>query len=90
MPLFPAGPLPASHLKEETPKRRDNRVGMKPGAPAATTALSPRFSGHLTTCPPWALVPSHTSAGLVRERQVLLFTLRRESGDALVTGAELG
>lgn len=90
MPLFPAGPLPASHLKEETPKRRDNRVGVKPGAPAVTTALSPRFSGHPTTCLPWALVLCHALAGVVREKQVLLFTLRRESRDALVTGADLG
>ena len=70
MPLFPAGPLPPPYLKEETPKRRDRRVGVKPGAPAATTALRPRFSSHPITCLPWALVLSHVSAGVIRERQV--------------------
>ena len=80
MPLFSAGPLPPPHLKGETPKGRDRRVGVKPGAPAATTALRPCFSSHPTTCLPWALVLSHASAGVLRDKCAAVYLEKRVWG----------
>ena len=79
-PISCRAPPPIPTLRRRPPRARGRKVDLKPRAPAATTALSPRFSSHPTTCPPWAPVPSHTSAGVVRETSAAVYLEKRVWG----------
>lgn len=41
MPLFPAGPLPAPHLKEETPKGKGQEGGLEAQSPSSDNSPQP-------------------------------------------------